>query len=389
MEMPVPDFLHAIIGEKQERQPGSLAFLLVSKLAGASRHGLALAAAFDFLVAAKLFKGVALDNWLWCEHAGKDFYPILNVCPACIYRGEFVHHRGNKPESGSIGPATASALRELLTEYFEMSGRDHLSVYSGREPVDLAIVDSRNLAAFVAEVKASPLYTPLLVMAHDHAIFRIVDRRPMRHNVGNLSRSSDLKMSMLIPSPRDYWLWELPPADLGEDGLPEACLKSSLELNDFERFVESWSELWALYLNRQKDSPQFWFTGACGTPRSPGEGWPTDARGRPKGSISDSKTSVGMDRTDDIKKSTFQVLNMGVRFRRGLSGSRWRLRIGLASNLHAGRHHGDYLTQYEDIVWGWHGEDGPTEWHNLFDAIISFSQSYTRDAWIQEVISWH
>ena len=97
-----------------------------------------------------------------------------------------------------------------------------------------------------------------------------------------------------------------------------------------------------------------------------------------------------MDRTDDIKKGTFQVLMMGVDLHQ-LSLDGWELRVGLASNLHAGRHHEDYLRRYEDIAWGWLDANGkpPREWYRLFDAIVSFSRSFTEDPWLQEVLNWH
>lgn len=96
-----------------------------------------------------------------------------------------------------------------------------------------------------------------------------------------------------------------------------------------------------------------------------------------------------MDRTDDIKKATFQALKLGVENRRK-DPSPWKLLIGLASNLHAARHYDGYLRPYEDIIWGWDGvgEDARTL-HNLFDGIVSFSRSHMRDPWLVATLDWH
>ena len=146
-----------------------------------------------------------------------------------------------------------------------------------------------------------------------------------------------------------------------------------------ELIALAWTHLWNLYKTKDNGDSCFWFTGGCGRPRKPGEGWPTDAGGKPQGSISDGKTSVGMDRTDDIKKSTFQVLKLGVEHRQVLETSDWKIGIGLLGNLPAARHYTDYLASYEEIVWAKSPPGSkPQTWSNLFDAVASFPSSQIR-----------
>ncbi len=378
-------------------QAGSLAAIVVEQARDLARQGVplgpTLAAGFDMLVSAKYYDHVVPENWLWCQNAHLDIYPFLNACPVCALNNRFVHHEGNKPSSGTIGPATAEALREILVEYFQLGERHHLTVHQGTEPVDIAIIDSNVLQILVAEIKASPLFTPPLAIPHAVTGFASGEVMPLGHAKGTVRGMSNARPSLVIPdSDEGYWLWEIEQEGLGEVGWGERALAAAVSANpdNFRKYVACWQSLWNLYVSKDNSQPAFWLTGACGRPRNPGEGWPQNSAGRPKGSISDSKTSVGMDRTDDIKKSTFQVLNLGTKLRRELI-TPWSLRIGLMSNLHAGRHHEEYLKPYEDIMWGWEQEDGsaPSSLFRLFDGIISFSMSHTKDDWIKEVVDWH
>lgn len=390
---PLQDYVIAAVPPR----PGSLAAAIVTQAHGLARDGvplgISLAAGFDLLVAAKYYDYVQPENWLWCQHSALDLYPFLNACPTCVLEGRFVHHAGNKPQSGHIGPATAEALREMLVEYYHRRGSHEVSVCQGREPVDIAIVDYGACSILVAEVKASPLFTPPLAIAHSPQHFHALGTKPLKHADGTLRGMQSADPSLVVPAATgSYWLWRLHRSGLGNPGWAESALAETIGAgaDEYARYVQSWRVLWDLYVAKDASSHGFWHTGACGLPNDPGDGWPRDASGKPKGSISDGKTSVGMDRTDDIKKSTFQVLSLGVRLRRQ-DINPWSLKIGLMSNLHAGRHHSSYLSPYEDIVWGWDddGGGGPARLFRLFDVIASFSRSHTRDPWIREVMDWH
>ena len=72
------------------------------------------------------------------------------------------------------------------------------------------------------------------------------------------------------------------------------------------------------------------------------------------------------------------------------------MKIGIVSNIHAARHHDDYLADFENLVWFLspkpvsHSQDIPynTPLNNLFDAIITFTKKYSNDAWFDEVFNY-
>ena len=393
----LPDSLVSYLRDRTTSDSNPLALELVG-IALQQDNGLPslsmrLAAAFDLVVASKYYRLVLPENWLWCEWSGFDFYPTHNACPFCALQNRFVHHVGNKPGSGQIGPSTAEALREVLAAYFSHKGRKALRVYSGKEPVDVVILDTRARKMFIAEVKAAPLFTPPLFMPHSHDSMQTTGSSPLRHSKGIARNLHATSISLFLPDTQeDHFSLSLPPNSVGAGANTDSALAAVVANNPdiVRRYFSIWKRMWDAYFRRDRSDSLYWFCGACGLPRDPGEGWPKNSSGKPKGSISDGKTSVGMDRTDDIKKATFQVLKLGVESRKDDSIP-WELKIGLASNLHAARHYNDYLFPYEDLVWGWaKGEDGrPDDFFNLFDGIISFTSSHTRDDWLRNVVDWH
>ena len=71
-----------------------------------------LAAAFDLLVAAEYYRSVAHRGWVYCPEGEIPLllYPYINACPRCLLKEQFVYHKANKPQSGSIGAATSRLL---------------------------------------------------------------------------------------------------------------------------------------------------------------------------------------------------------------------------------------------------------------------------------------
>jgi hypothetical protein len=103
-----------------------------------------------------------------------------------------------------------------------------------------------------------------------------------------------------------------------------------------------------------------------------------------------------MDRTDDIKKGTYQVLKIGsvAKFPKEEA---WNVTVGLVSNIHAVQHFTDYLASLSDVVWTKAGDqivkkaaDLPpdTDIENLFDGIISFTSSNIRDRGLANIFKF-
>lgn len=391
----LPPFLKNKLRDRTPADGNPLAYALVQQalMAQASEVSLSerLAAAFDLIVASKFYQYVEPEGWLWCGVSGKDFYPILNVCPHCVLDNQFVHTQGHKPGSGQIGPTTALALREIIAAYFYLTGKSDCFVYRASEPIDLAVVDRKNKILFIAEVKAAPLFTPPLVRRHATASMQTQRAMPLKHSLGVARGLHKAEVGLYIPGLEGPFEIFLAPGTVGQAMPLDQPLAAVVERDPAiaNRFFRTWRLMWRSYRNKDSTTPLYWFCGACGRPSNPGEGWPRQANGRPKGTISDGKTSVGIDRTDDIKKATFQALKLGVENRRG-DPSPWRLLIGLASNLHASRHYDGYLRPYEDLIWGWaDAAENDRDLYNLFDGIVSFTRSHMRDKWLANTIDWH
>ena len=106
------------------------------------------------------------------------------------------------------------------------------------------------------------------------------------------------------------------------------------------------------------------------------------------GGVDDSKNQPGIDRTDDIKKGVYQMLKLGEHFAsRCPSGA---LKVVLLANIHAVRHHSNYLSGMEDITWTHDGnlyEMEEPEWRKvrvadlvqLYDAAITLTRPHFRD----------
>lgn len=383
------------IHERTNATSNPLAYALVRYALRESESDLPLsirlAAAFDLIVASKFYQYVQPENWLWCGNSEMDFYPVLNACPSCVLNRRFVHTKGHKPGSGQIGPTTAVAFREMIAAYFDLTGKANCFVCNASEPIDLAVVDTENKVLFITEVKAAPLFTPPLCRSHSTDSMQTQDTLPFYHSIGIARGLHEAEVSLFVPDVEAPFMIPVEEGIAGQ-GVPlDRSLANSIERDGSipEKFFKVWSQMWEAYQRRDADNVLFWFCGACGRPLDPGEGWPREANGRPRGSISDGKTSVGIDRTDDIKKATFQALKLGVENRPN-EMSPWKLLIGLASNVHAARHYDGYLRPYEDIVWGWANSEGQaSELFNLFDGIVSFTKSHMRDEWLVRTFDWH
>ncbi|HEU5227445.1 MAG TPA: hypothetical protein VFU49_06495 [Ktedonobacteraceae bacterium] len=370
--------------------------------------GIALAAAFDLFVAAEYYKSVAHKGWSYCP-IGEPllFYPYTNTCPRCVLHGNFHFSQANKPESGSIGQATSRLLGVFLLELFARENRN-LIVYRGAEPIDMIIYEESTKTVLLSEIKAAPLQTLALAVSSEHLTEAQEDGSvvPINMHVSsdNISlSSSELYMCLPLRSEGqiNYELISLGSVNKTEDGTwAYKCIEQALDRDNsvFERYLEFWSAAFAAYRsnNAQKDNV-YWLTNACGQPSPRPRDWPQRRRGSGGGfeSVSDGKTSVGMDRTDDIKKGIYQVLKVGAESKP--QSTEFVVKTALVSNIHAARHYKEYLTSLEDIVWtidksgkARRVADLPLETrvYNLFDGIISFTESHIRDEWLQQIFTF-
>ncbi len=365
--------------------------------ASKTEAGVSLAAAFDLFVSTKYYAEVTDANWLYCPKTS----PLLiynfgaNACSRCLLMKEFYYHPASKPASGVIGNITRQALYVFLTCLFKRSNSG-FKVYIGSEPVDIVVYDESTQTALLAEVKAGPLTVlPLTSPAKQQIQGNDASNtgRSAHRGIKNFSVNS-APLSIMLPivdtaSQSGWSIKLLPLATLGQsDRLTWARKQVQRVLVDDEdnllAYFQFWARAYDAYKNGRKSpiDAVFWLTGACGAPRPKPDQW------RKGKTISDSKTTVGMDRTDDIKKATYQVLKIAIDAK---PSANYQVRTALISNIHAVRHYKSYLQDFQDVVW-MHDETqlvGKASkppagkiLYNLFDGILAFTQVHSRDEWI-------
>lgn len=356
------------------------------------QRGLVLASLYDLAIASVYYTHITNSGWMYCRNDGdpKLVLPFVNCCPIHALKGEFVFHKSCKPSSGKIGTATSRILLLFFNELFKKFGKN-VSVYKASEPADAIILDRLGRKAYFAEIKASPLLTMSISTNCD-----LMTETNERGEVVNVEHKSTANPSLIgselfimIPVSADGKRWTFKYYSIGKKVSPRdesfaykgitALLRNENFLKDYLNY---WTKSFEIYCSKDSSLNIFWFTNACGRPNSLAD-WET--------SISDSKTSVGMDRTDDIKKGIYQVLKLGSEGKN--SQKFWEYKVGILSNIHPARHFDAYIQPIKDLIWTTSAEKsinfakdlpGDTPMYNLFDGIITFTDSYVRDEWLSE-----
>ena len=364
-----------------------------------------LAAAFDLLVAAEYYGSVAHVGWVYCPEGDSPLllYPYINACPRCLLKDQFVYHKANKPQSGSIGATTSRLLALFLAEIFHRKGLS-IEIKRGTEPVDLIFQDQSSDAevVFFAEVKAAPLCTlPLAVRTQElteeiDSLTETVSHRETDHT--GLYGSEIGIYLPIYKEDENIWDGRIFPLGTKKEKNDTAWAYTGLLnlLNSDSTFLESyfrfWKDAFECYGTRKKNFP-YWFTNACGSPDPRPDDWPKRPRVGYE-TISDGKTSVGMDRTDDLKKATYQVLKIGAE---GKPAYNFDYKVGIVTNIPAVRHFEAYMSALKDIIWTRDesrtvrsANDLPpdTRLFNLVDGIVSLIEVSARDEWIRSTFTF-
>lgn len=358
--------------------------------------GIRLAALFDLFVSCQYYNGLANKGWTYCPKSPQLLlYAYTNICPRCLGQHDYVFTKANKPESGQIGMATTEILCEMLVSYFKIKGRN-IELHKASEPIDVIIYEPATHLMIISEVKAAPLFTiPLSLPCEkitEEVEGQLVD---VEHNLcdspflhqsqpllffpaTNCSKEKQFQLKIDWNNTYPFFF-----------AVKELCLSDCGFLSFFFNF---WEEAYTAYRNKEKSSPIFWLTNACGLPTPRPDNWPKRRSGGYE-TVSDAKTSVGMDRTDDIKKGIYQVLKLGAEFK----PKYLNIKTALISNIHAVRHHDEYLKCIKDIIWtidesrkikSWSEINIDAPLYNLFDGIISFTESDIRDEKVTRLFSF-
>ena len=358
--------------------------------------GMRLAALFDLFVSCQYYNGLANKGWTYCPNEPQMLlYAYTNICPRCLGHHEYVFTKANKPESGQIGMATTEILCEMLISYFKFKGRD-IEIHKASEPIDVIIYERAIRLMIISEVKAAPLLTIPLSIPYEKITEEIDGElvnvnhnlcdNPFLHNSQPLLffPATDCNVERLFQLRID---WNY--SDPFFIAIKELCLVNKDFLTFYFNF---WEEAYKAYRDKEKSNPIFWLTNACGLPTPRPDNWPKRRSGGYE-TVSDAKTSVGMDRTDDIKKGIYQVLKLGAEYK----PKYLNIKTALISNIHAVRHHDEYLKCIKDIIWtidesrkirSWSEINPDAPLYNLFDGIISFTESDIRDAEVTRLFNF-
>ncbi len=384
------ELLDKELNETKDTSLGDFVSLLVNRCQNQENVpvGIALAASFDLLVGIFYYQKVPNRGWLLCTCGTEQyFFPFVNVCPHCAIEHQSFYHKAGKGQSANIGSATIKALILFIREGFNATD-SRLKVLKGEEPVDLCVFDEANRTVLLAEVKSAPLLTLPLVITPDNP-----DDDSQTHETLTIGSLKGVTLGLLMPYRKnEKWhtsTWNFNRPFDNEDNFFVEMLTLLINQDDFFNiYLETWQSAFDAYSAKNKAEAIFWLTNGCGVPSPVPNNWP-DRAGSGRETISNGKTSVGLDRTDDIKQGVYQLLKL----RLGAINQNYIVKVGIVSNAHAARHHSEYIEPIENILWLQSNLENitmagelltETPIHNLFDGIITFTKTYTRDSWVKQ-----
>jgi hypothetical protein len=361
--------------------------------------GVTLAALFDLAVSAHYLEKIVSTGWFLCKNDAKEpafVYPFVNACPRCTLLGAFHHLKAKKPESASIGQATSKILCAFLDRHVQsLRGTEvTLRVVGGNGIVDAIMLDKKHFTLF--EIKSAPLVAfPL--SAKGSNLSDLDAYSGDRVELGNhsaITSSNSIDCNFIVDERIRIPLGNSENFESGHHyDLIVKWLKSGKNL---ENYLASWAATFSGYANPDLRGSTYWLTNGCGAPTPRPADWPARSAGTGVESISDGKSSVGLDRTDDVKKGIYQVLKIATTYKEPRPTDGHSVSAVLASNIHAVKHHEDYLSQLENLVWTLDGKDfsyvtsrndkevviQTDGLHNLFDGLVTFTSPHLRTKYL-------
>lgn len=347
--------------------------------------GMALGALFDLCVSLEYARLITDTDWVYCpatqQHAQPMlFYSYVKACPRCAASGKVEPAVSHKPGSDTIGRIAAKVLGALLVALCKQTGNDWQVRQTTRRVFDIDMLLFTTETLVLCEVKASPLVAfPLAITLkrelRHHG--QESEQQPIvKHRKTDVPLEKVENVSLYVPHIGQLY-------DLGSPDSPDypICQFINLYAHDAKRVLEiirAWQQLYKGYerkWNKVEDNCLRWLTFGCG------------------GQVDDSKNSPGIDRTDDIKKGIYQMLKLGHYFSSKCKKN--AIRVALLANVHAVRHHNDYLSGLEDVIWTHENllfETEDPRWRKvrvddllrLYDAVIAFTRPHFRDSQLEE-----
>lgn len=344
--------------------------------------GKALAALFDLCVSLEYAKDVADTNWVYCPATSphKDavlLYPYIKACPRCAALGQVVKVPSHKPSSDRIGHIGAKVLGTLLSALNRQIGNAWQVRQTTRKVFDIDLLLFTTEVLALGEVKASPLIAFPLIVPLEQELWRRgqedEQQRVVRHRKTDVLLEKAGEVGLYLPYTGLRFNIGNPKSKGQEYPIRSFQKRYAGDPKAILAIIQEWRKIYEGYERKWKgqgDERLRWLTFGCG------------------GDVDDSKNSPGIDRTDDIKKGVYQMLKLGQRF--GGSCAKRAIKVVLLSNIHAVRHHSDYLSGLEDVTWTYEQrllETGNPSWRKvrvndlirLYDATIAFTKPHFRD----------
>jgi len=302
-------------------------------------------------------------------------FGFINLCvPLYLSHNSWHYQKAAKPQSGAIGKLTS----EIILRFIQLLFQNFKVVKSiGGVGIADAVLKHADGRIILCEIKASPLTTFPFLFSHPSTDSAQNPSTFTRTQVEGLDSALYMHCEELIPlgKPED----ELWPFNAAACFVTDEANKKKLEM-----FVEVWEKIRKAYIDKDRNSPFYYIANASGHPPEIAKSefnWPSNE------SISDSKTSAGMDRTDDIKKGIYQTFKLSVESNRKFAEQ--NIKTALISNLPAYRHGTDYIEPFYDVYWGYENsfnkETGgkyscyKKDLKRPFDYIIALEDAFLRD----------
>ena len=363
-------------------------FNLVAHTKPAKTRGMSLAALFDLAVTALYLEKVTTKGWHFCDNSLQPnyFYPFVNCCPMCVLRGEYHHVKSPKPQSANIGIATSGILEAFLDQEARFTTGELYSVKDvpGNQVADAIVIGPDHL--ILLEIKSAPLISFPVIVKSQSQYREKSHESPKQHPRGRGKLQIDSSLQIPIGDV----------SELSQGGHYEHLKEWLRDPDNLESYIQSWTRTFSGYASPTRRSQTHWLTNACGRPPKGSPGWNPPEKST---SISDGKSSVGMDRTDDIKKGIAQCLKMSIHFREFEVSEEYDIDIGIASNIHAVKHYDSYIKEFENVAWTIRGGDrnkvsygannmlitDSSKMHYGIDAIITLTRSHFNSTRVEKI----
>lgn len=262
---------------------------------------------------------------------------FINLCSPCYSSAEkWSYQKAVKPQSGALGKLSSEVILRFIEKLYPEL--DEVIAVGGTEAAD-AILKHSSGVTILAEVKSAPLLTyPFVFEINNNCL-------------NGEHEKVTITTSQLKECDSAIYLHNNKAIELGKVGGSLWPFKPLVNFiinpsnsNTISSCIDQWLNAKDAYSRKDRTNRMYYLANASGSPpkiAKDRDNWPK------KESISDSKTSAGMDRTDDIKKAIYQSLKIGTHVK-----SDQNIKTAIISNLPAYRHGDEYIAPFISMYWG-------------------------------------